>query len=181
MSLSCHRHGAYLIIVTTHSSSKHTSLGKWDPEKKKVKMIRIRGHHWSTLGHHHQQGGGGGSSIYIYPEEALFLIDRGMLQLMIGPDDNNNNNNTNKDGGIPVCSPEIAYQLFIQQERVVSIETFQVYMYLKRLGYILIRYTQPSTTTITSTSLLSYKVYKPNSRFRKSSPGSPSFYLFIQR
>ena len=129
----------------------------------------MKGNHWSTLGHHQQDDS---SSInYIYPEEALFLIDRGILQLIIKSDDNRNDD-------VSLCSLEKVYHLFLQQEHVLSLETFQVYMYLKRLGYILIRYIPPFSST---SSLLSYKIYKPNSKFRKSTPGSPSFYLIIQR
>lgn len=115
----------------------------------------MRGRHWSSIGHYHK------NQTYIYPEEALFLLDRGMLKI------------TSSDDESSEYSIEEAYHLLIEKGHL-SIELVQVYMHLKRLGYIVIR-CDPLI------SLCSYKIYRPDSGFRKSSPGSPSFYLSIQR
>jgi hypothetical protein len=120
-------------------------------------MNLMKGKHWVNLGHREH------NLTYIYPEEALFLIERGLLKL-------------------DFCDPietqttisyiEKAYQFLIANGHL-SIDHLQVYMYLKRLGYIVLRCPE--------TSLFTYKIYKPNSRFRKTFPGMPSFYLNIYR
>jgi hypothetical protein len=134
---------------------KQASLGEWDEKKGKIKMCLMKGKHWTKLGHREN------SSHYIYPEEALFLIDRGLLKL-------------HYPNGEASFSKEMAYSVLIGQG-YLSIDMFQVYMYLKRLGYILFRCSE--------NSLFHYRIYKPHSTssFRKSLPGSPSFYLSIQR
>ncbi|KAG2258565.1 hypothetical protein Bca52824_077859 [Brassica carinata] len=132
---------------------------------------------------------------YCFIEEALYLSEIGELQILGNEDD---------DVVIPLKG---LYEKIAEEKSGCCWESYEVYRYLKGLGYIVRRHGVPWTSkdaAITTPSgeeepctgecpedkddvirLLGgmqicearavFDVYLPNSRFKKSSPGEPSF------
>jgi tRNA-splicing endonuclease subunit Sen54 len=128
-------------------------------------------------------------------EPCRFLAERGALILL-----------SDKDETIGI---EGIYEKLVGGNYGCSWDTFQVYKHLKSLGYIVGRFGVPWTMKHSGTSdtdqslngvdgasnditkLLkemqiggispSFEVYLPNSKFKKSSPGSPTFLLCLLR
>ncbi|KAJ0245870.1 hypothetical protein HA466_0182740 [Hirschfeldia incana] len=122
---------------------------------------------------------------YCFIEEALYLCEIGELQIF-----------GNEDEVIPLKG---LYEMIAEEKSGCCWESYEVYRYLKGLGYILGRHGVPWTSKSaaimtpsgeedegTVTKLLGdmqlsdnaravFDVYLPNSRFKKSSPGEPSF------
>ncbi|KIY72793.1 hypothetical protein CYLTODRAFT_486032 [Cylindrobasidium torrendii FP15055 ss-10] len=97
--------------------NKTVSAGEWIPDERRVKVTYARGGHFQSLGWKN----------WILPEEALYLVERGSL-ICTTP------------AGAPM-SVQQAYSTMIGEE--LTLEAFQVYAYLKRLGYILTRFDPP--------------------------------------
>ncbi|KAG0265630.1 tRNA splicing endonuclease 54 [Actinomortierella ambigua] len=91
--------------------------------------------------------------VYAFPEEALFLLDRGSLMV--------------QHGGVDVTVQQM-WALYFESERITSAATssstssamdrYQVYAYLKRLGFIVTRpgiydQTRRSASTTTTTTI----------------------------
>ncbi|ESQ33335.1 hypothetical protein EUTSA_v10009639mg [Eutrema salsugineum] len=129
---------------------------------------------------------------YCFIEEALYLSEIGELQILCNEDD---------DIVIPMKD---LYEKIAEEKTGCCWENYEVYKYLKSLGYILSRHGVPWTSKdaaitapsgeeesvcagneVTVTKLLGdmqicdaravFDVYLPNSRFKKSSLGEPSF------
>lgn len=108
----------------------------------------------------------------------------------------------NEDDDDVVISLKGLYEMIAEEKSGCCWESYEVYRYLKGLGYILGRHGVPWTSKgdaimtpsggecpeedVTVTKLLGdmqlccdaravFDVYLPNSRFKKSSPGEPSF------
>jgi tRNA-splicing endonuclease subunit Sen54 len=73
--------------------------------------------------------------LWLLPEEALWLIERGSLEIRWPPDEGQA-----EDGGIPM-SLQGAYSAFIGMEKQngLTLEQYSVYQYLKRAGYTVLR------------------------------------------
>ncbi|XP_063445841.1 tRNA-splicing endonuclease subunit Sen54-like [Mytilus trossulus] len=91
--------------------------GDWDPEKKLVQLHKELGKFWVYMGFVDK------SRKWLYPEEALFLMETNTMEVMYK--------------GLPL-SIQQAYQCFFSTE--VTLEQYQVYTHLRRLGYVLVRH-----------------------------------------
>ncbi|ODV91389.1 hypothetical protein CANCADRAFT_3096 [Tortispora caseinolytica NRRL Y-17796] len=96
-------------------SAKNRVEADWMGELRKARVIAASGTHFLTMGYQNSSG------IWLEPEEALYLIERGTLMC--------------RANGVPL-SLEGAYAAMIG---ACSIEKFQVYSNLKRNGYIVRR------------------------------------------
>jgi len=91
-------------------------IADWQPDTCTTLVAVIRGPHAATMGHLRD------GKLHLLPEEALFLVDRGALQLRVG--------------GVPAS---FQHALALALQAGVSLDEYLVYAHLKRLGYIVNR------------------------------------------
>ncbi|XP_071501657.1 uncharacterized protein [Diadema antillarum] len=99
------------------------SMGVWEPDKELVVVKSHKGKFWHTMGYMLQ------GQKYLYPEEGLFLLEVGSMELHYG--------------GVPM-SIQRAYSLLIPT--YLSKEHYRVYCHLMRLGYITTRHIESDIT-----------------------------------
>ncbi|CAL9099585.1 unnamed protein product [Musa textilis] len=159
----------------------------WDEEMGMGEIIEKKGSMWATTGIIRK------GKLCCHIEEILFLAERGAL-ILTSPD------------GKTINVGDI-YKMILGSKFGCSWESFEAYRHLKSLGYIVQRYGIPwtlkndiiccssnspsenNTRCFEISNLLqdmqiselklTFKVYLPNSKFRKSSPGDPSFLLCL--
>ncbi|KAL5697772.1 hypothetical protein ACHQM5_028889 [Ranunculus cassubicifolius] len=186
-------------IVPKLQFRKDVSRARWDGELRMSEIIERKGGMWTTTGVTR------GSKLYCSIEETAFLVERGALHLL----DSNDRIFTMKGlyemiaDGKNGCSWE-SFKAFrhlkslgyivgrhgvpwtlkddanlhrsacphgIQESKSVSINELEEYDSIRnRFGNIQINELR-----------LAFDIYLPNSKFKKSSPGSPDFVLSISR
>ncbi|XP_069785502.1 tRNA-splicing endonuclease subunit Sen54 isoform X2 [Narcine bancroftii] len=95
---------------------------QWNPQEGVVELKSNAGKFWHTMGHVNR-----GKQL-LYPEEALYLLECGSIQLFYGD--------------LPLSIQE-SYEVLLSS-RTIPLQNYQVYSHLKRLGYIVMRF-DPST------------------------------------
>lgn len=95
----------------------NVSVGVWNPEKKIVEVSSEKGPFWLYMG---RKVAG---TMLVYPEEALFLIEQGALEVY--------------HGGLPI-SLQQAFTTLLPQ--TFNLDCYMVYAYLLRLGFIVLRH-----------------------------------------
>ncbi|CAF0908261.1 unnamed protein product [Rotaria sordida] len=88
------------------------------------------------------------SKLYLYPEEAIFMMQCSLLQVSI--------NNFDKNQNIPISLNE-AYSLWLNQS-LLTLKHLHVYQYLTRIGFILIRHRSTETMIETKIDLSNKKI-----------------------
>lgn len=158
---------------------KDFSKARWNEELGMAEILSNKGRMWTTTGIVR------GGRLFTFLEETLFLAEIGALHLLDDEDKRIPLEEINKKVAKGVCGS--------------SWESFQVYRHLKSLGYIIQRHgvhwsikSAPATIEGSGsiTDLFSkiqinevkpvFDVYPPNSKFRKSAPGTPMFTLCIK-
>ncbi|KAF9777543.1 tRNA-splicing endonuclease subunit sen54 N-term-domain-containing protein [Thelephora terrestris] len=140
-------------------SNKTISYGVWYPNIARVHVTLARGGHFTSMGHSVPRPTSASGTnqhdappervhkrLELLPEEALYLVERGAMfcwkehdlfttnaQQGLFPDDME---------GVPM-SVQQAYAEMIGKEDL-TLERYQVYAYLKRLGYVVTRVKQPT-------------------------------------
>lgn len=159
---------------------KVVSIARWDEELKMGEVVEKKGCMWTSTGITRN------GKLYCHIEAILFLAERGALLL--------------SDCEETTLSMKNIYQKIASGVAGCLWESFEVYRNLKSLGYIVGRHGTPWTmknniscqeveeeisTTLEDMKIanlnLDFDVYLPNSKFRKSSPGNPSFVLSVVR
>lgn len=100
-----------------HAGKMHVTA-VWHSEVRKAKIEVARGPHFNTIGKSDSSG-----SVWLYPEEVIYLVERGSLECFFLE-------------GSPM-SLQAAYAVCINEEG--DLERLQVYTYLKKLGFIVMR------------------------------------------
>lgn len=90
----------------------------WDHKKKLAEVTRRTGKHFQTLGFEKE------GALYLYPEEALFLLETNSLELTFG--------------GVPV-SIQQGYSLLVGSSTGCDLDEYRTFSYLLRQGYKLLR------------------------------------------
>ncbi|XP_046573391.1 tRNA-splicing endonuclease subunit Sen54-like [Haliotis rubra] len=98
--------------------------GTWDPNRKLVQFKKEMGKFWSHMGFVDE------SRKWLFPEEALFLMETTVLEVYYG--------------GVPLSIQE-AYVRLLGED--VSVEEYQTYAHLRRLGYVVLRHVGGSQIT----------------------------------
>eukprot|EP00041_Stephanoeca_diplocostata_P036561 m.1340616 g.1340616 ORF g.1340616 m.1340616 type:complete len:529 (-) comp24890_c1_seq27:3938-5524(-) len=121
-----------LASATRVVSIRALSTGVWHPDASGapgvgvVELTVMRGSHFKSLGHHCKQR----RATVLKPEEALFLLDRGALEVWCG--------------GVPLTLSE-AYAVLLPHD--MPLIEFTVYLHLRRLGYVVNRSTASNAKT----------------------------------
>ncbi|CAA7265470.1 unnamed protein product [Cyclocybe aegerita] len=137
--------------ATRTTSSKAISYATWYPKIARTHVTVARGIHFSTMGHSAPRaivGEDGISKIQkrleLLPEEAIYLIERGTLFCWKAVDlELGDVPGLEEVGGAPMTVQQ-AYSEMIGKEDL-TLEKFQVYAYLKRLGYMVTRTNPPDS------------------------------------
>ncbi|KAH8834252.1 hypothetical protein DL96DRAFT_1579986 [Flagelloscypha sp. PMI_526] len=122
------------------SISKAMSFGVWDPQISRSYVTIPRGILWNTMGHSAPHGKR--RRLELLPEETLYMIERGNLWCTL-EGQHCSSDNANEEVIGPPISAEQAFTSMIGREGL-TLERYQVYAYLKRLGYIVTRTTAPN-------------------------------------
>ncbi|CAG8521542.1 9790_t:CDS:2 [Paraglomus brasilianum] len=116
---------AFLKVLSEErkGSSKTLARARYDPTTHKCHLFAPRGNITQTMGHSIN------NEVFLRPEETLFLLERGAM--------------TVECSGVEM-SIQQGYATFIgngkeAEEGWLTLEQYQVYAYLKRLGYTVIR------------------------------------------
>lgn len=128
-------------------SSKSASYGIWFPQISRVHVTVAKGIHFSVMGHSEARPTSidDGSMklqkrLELLPEEALYLIERGAL--FCWKDIQMNFTGLDDIEGAPM-SVQQAFAEIIGKEDL-TLEKYQVFAYLRRLGYVVTRTDPPS-------------------------------------
>ncbi|GAA6025129.1 hypothetical protein JCM11491_004398 [Sporobolomyces phaffii] len=128
-TLHASRNALYSALSTgsrQHSSRHHNSF-TWRPELARATCdsgIATYGIHFGTIGHFHVDR----KQVELLPEEALYMNERGAIELW----------KESRDGARVPMSVQQAWGELIGQDELTP-ERYQVYAFLKRLGYTLVR------------------------------------------
>ncbi|KAL0961228.1 hypothetical protein HGRIS_006194 [Hohenbuehelia grisea] len=136
--------------ATRTTSSKAISYAVWYPELARAHITLARGIHFTAMGHSAQRPAPEGEKLYkrleLLPEEAIYLIERGSLfcwKATEGVSFTNEHKSPEDVGGSPM-SVQQAYSEMTGTEDL-TLEKFQVYAYLRRLGYVVTRAVPPTS------------------------------------
>ncbi|ELT91160.1 hypothetical protein CAPTEDRAFT_229033 [Capitella teleta] len=114
-----HRERKELLNEERVQVSKTLTKAQWDPVAQKVEVISKAMHQfWKVMGHVEE------GRFWLQPEEALFLMDEGVVEIY--------------HGEVPL-SLQQAYGMFLNCSTLPP-ERYQVYSHLCRLGYIVRRH-----------------------------------------
>ncbi|CAF0893203.1 unnamed protein product [Rotaria sp. Silwood1] len=120
------------------------SYGIWNSS---LNMIEIIHQHRSAAKCFLSMGIMKNSKVYLYPEEAIFMMQCSLLQVSL--------NNFNEKQIMPISLDE-AYSLWFNQS-ILTLKHLHVYQYLTRIGFILIRHRLHETMIETKVDLLNKK------------------------
>ncbi|KAH8104779.1 tRNA-splicing endonuclease subunit sen54 N-term-domain-containing protein [Cristinia sonorae] len=144
-----------------NTSSKSISYGIWYPHLARTHVTTARGIHFTTMGHSVARAGTPASSaaanyqhpiktakrLELLPEEAIYLTERGSMFCWKATDDIVADGLENMEG-----APMTVQQVFAEMigTEGLSLEKYQVFAYLKRLGYVVMRTKPPSAAYLTA-------------------------------
>ncbi|XP_038064318.1 tRNA-splicing endonuclease subunit Sen54-like [Patiria miniata] len=120
---SLHEQQITLLKERRVAKLSNLAIGEWSPCKELVEVKVEKGKFWQTMGYH------SGGRKYLYAEEGLFLLEMNGMEL--------------RHRGVPLTMQE-AYELMIPEQ--FSLEHYQVYSHLMRLGYITTRHKENDIT-----------------------------------
>lgn len=113
-------------------SVRALSTGVWDAKEEIVELTTMRGSHFVTVGRYSATR----KATVLEPEEALFLMEKGALEVF--------------DDGVPMTIQRATHKL---HPKNMSASEVAVYLYLRRIGYIVKRSTSTLPTRGRDTSL----------------------------
>ena len=115
---------------------KNMSKAYWDPDVQRAVVYQLTGKLFESMGQIGRRPNGPDGKLVarneLLPEEALFMLERGSLQLFQHPPQSDGT-----QAGDPFTLPQAFKHLSAADQ--LDREKYQVYAYLKRLGYIVQR------------------------------------------
>ncbi|VDB87406.1 unnamed protein product [Peniophora sp. CBMAI 1063] len=138
-----------VLRATRSTTIKSTSFAVWHPTIARAHVTTARGGHFTTMGHSiarptdidptkvHKR-------LELLPEEALYLVEKGALQCWRAVE-NLELKGDEPEGamlGAPMSVQEAFSEMLGRED--MTLERYQVYSYLKRLGYTVTRANPPS-------------------------------------
>jgi tRNA-splicing endonuclease subunit Sen54 len=133
-TLEASRQAMYDVLNQTRTHNLRDSRAVWDAETGGAWVINPGGK-WTVSVGQSRRCPGKGTRLWLLPEETLWLIDRGSLDVrwpaIPGEEE---------EDGMPM-SLQGAYAVCIRSDSAhpLSLEMYSVYAYLKRAGYIVVR------------------------------------------
>ncbi|EKM51984.1 uncharacterized protein PHACADRAFT_212597 [Phanerochaete carnosa HHB-10118-sp] len=132
--------------ATRMTSSKSISYAVWHPEIARAHITVARGIHFTNMGHSVARSTddyGGDMKLTkrleLLPEEALYLVERGSMFCW---NDNVLTSDLEDMEGVPMTVQQAFVEMIGKED--LTLEKYQVYAYLKRLGYVVTRTRPPS-------------------------------------
>ncbi|TFK52170.1 hypothetical protein OE88DRAFT_1657269 [Heliocybe sulcata] len=135
--------------ATRGVNNKSMSYAIWYPQLARAHVTVARGTHFSSMGHSVQRHSLGTDTkllkrLELLPEEALYLLERGALWCWQETDTAPESiDMSDVEATGPPMSVQQAYADMIGKEDL-TLEKYQVFAYLKRLGYVVARAEPPS-------------------------------------
>ncbi|KAJ8453965.1 hypothetical protein ONZ45_g19492 [Pleurotus djamor] len=133
--------------ATRSTSSKTISYGIWYPSLSRAHVTLSRGIHFSSMGHSaarvQRSTAQSVKRPELLPEEAIYLIERGALFCWKRENDESEEALQPEEVAGTPMSVQQAYSEMIGTENL-TLERYQVYSYLKRLGYVVTRAEAPT-------------------------------------
>jgi hypothetical protein len=102
------------------SRAKHLALADWDAERGMARVVCARGNALSSMGVF-----GAGGVQWLYPEEAVYLVDRAQMDLRVN--------------GVP-ASLHRAFGLVVEGRHGMSLNEYCAFTHLRRAGYVVRRH-----------------------------------------
>nr|CAD7393698.1 unnamed protein product [Timema cristinae] len=129
---------------------------EWNDELKEAEVTRVTGKHWQVIGHERK------TKIWLYPEEALYLLEMSNLELMYG--------------GVAL-SVQQAYNVVLGSKTGCTLDEYRTYAHLMRQGYRVMRHS-PSLKVTNYERTVGLHEYvlrqKNNCRRNQSQVGPPN-------
>ncbi|CAN9504237.1 unnamed protein product [Ophioblennius macclurei] len=126
--------------------------GTWKPEEQLVELQTPAGKFWQTMGFSSQ------GRQYLLPEEALYLMECGNVQVF--------------QHDLPL-SIQDCYESFLSGGGSVSLQQYQVFGHLKRLGYVVHRF-EPSSEPSSYERQLNLPRSRDKAGLKRKRSGSPT-------
>jgi len=139
--------------VKRSRSWKNVSVGDWDPDLQHIKLSRLRGKLISTLTHFDGPQG------YIFAEEAVFLVDRGELEV--------------RWNGMPVSLQELTDFMKLDG---ISLEHYAAVSQLREMGYV-VRHLRKNLVSSDEYNSVEFDVFSPGKH--KGNQAAPCFRLLL--
>lgn len=140
--------------------TKHKALAsaEWDNDLSMARVVATRGHAMNSMGEFRDGGQ------FLYPEEALYLVDRGGLDLCFD--------------GLP-ASVQRTWAVTMAARNALSLEEYLAFAHLRRAGYV-VRRLDKEKPSCTEAIKVSFSVWRVGS-FRRRDPIRPLFHVAVFR
>lgn len=136
-------------------------IGKWDPNERMVVVEVCKGTHLDTMGIR-------GRVDLLYPEEALFLVEKSRLCLFLP--------NSSEPASLEEC-------IVLMLENGISLEFYLVYSHLKSLGNVVFRHGVIGGLPSESPLRFTFDVWMPRKsgeqKWSRKNASFPSFHLLV--
>lgn len=135
---------------------KHMAVADWDAQRSMACIVQQRGNAMQSMGVFTD------GKQWLYPEEALFLVDKGCLDLRMQ--------------GMPI-SFQHAWALTFGCENALSLEEYLVFVHLRRAGYVVRRVSElvEQGPNLLKVSLSAWRV----GAFRRKDVSRPLFHVAV--
>lgn len=144
------------ILAPRVTREKHLARAEWDRAKHQAVVTATRGSMMQSMGYFHQ------GKQYLYAEEAMFLVDRGNMDLCVN--------------GLP-ASVQRAWAMAMSAPNSVSLNEYLAFAHLRRAGYVVRRYDENGNGT-QSGLRISFSVWRAGS-FKRKEECRPLFHLAV--
>lgn len=136
-------------------------IAKWDPNERMAVVEVCKGTHLDTMGIR-------GRVDLLYPEEAVFLVEKSRMCLFLP--------NSSEPASLEEC-------MVLMLENGISLENYLVYSHLKSLGNIVFRHGAIGSLTSDSPIKFTFDVWLPRksgeTKWSRKNASFPSFYLLV--